>query len=116
MLNEAKLNLGVSASEYDPEIVSLIYAAARIIQTKGIVFTGIVKITATTSGDGTITYADESTITDPLIVRAILAYVKAFFGTPPDQERLIAIFDSLCRELAMTNGYTVFEPFGGEDE
>lgn len=47
-------------------------------------------------------------VDDPLIRRAIFTYVKAHFGWDnPDHERLINAYDSLKRDLASSQEYTV---------
>ena len=43
---------------------------------------------------------------DPLIKRAILTYIRAYFGTPEDPERLKADYDEQKATLMMTSGYT----------
>lgn len=46
---------------------------------------------------------------DPLIKRAIMTYVRAFFGTPDDPERLKADYDEQKATLMMTTGFTAWE-------
>lgn len=46
---------------------------------------------------------------DPLIKRAIMTYVRAYFGTPEDPERLKADYDEQKATLMMTTGYTNWE-------
>ena len=48
---------------------------------------------------------DNSTVTDPLIVRAICAYVRAHFGSPADYDRLKAAYDENKAQLQTATGY-----------
>jgi len=43
---------------------------------------------------------------DPLIKRAIMTYVRAYFGQPEDREQLIADYNEQKATLMMTTGYT----------
>lgn len=38
-------------------------------------------------------------INDPLIVEAVLLYCKANFGTPDNQEKLMASYDMMCTKI-----------------
>ena len=60
-------------------------------------------VTATTEGE---TVMDNSTITDQLLIRAIITYVKMHFGDAPDYERLKASYDEQKAQMSMATGYT----------
>ena len=49
------------------------------------------------------------TTIDPLIKRAIMTYVRAYFGEPEDPERLKADYDEQKATLMTTTGYTNWE-------
>lgn len=141
MLQEAKKALRITASAYDSEIVSLIEAGAMDLQIAGIVIpeddrtsaeeTG--KITeeisfteteeTTEVGEGedaetitTYVIVDNSTLSNPLIKRAILTYVRMNFGTPPDYDRLKKSYDEQKAQMQTATGYTTGGPFSETEE
>lgn len=90
LLNDAKLRLRLHVNAFDDEISDLIEAAAAdLIQRNAIQESQL-----------------SGTTIDPLIKRAIMTYVRAFFGTPEDPERLKADYDEQKATLMMTSGYT----------
>lgn len=89
LLNDAKLRLRLHINAFDDEIGDLIDAAAADLLKRNAI--------------------QESQLTfpvDPLIKRAILTFVRAYFGTPEDQEGLKADYDEQKATLMMTSGYT----------
>lgn len=44
-------------------------------------------------------YLEENNITNPLIIEAVLLYVKANFGTPENQAELMASYDMMCTKI-----------------
>ena len=44
-------------------------------------------------------YLDETNLADPLIVEAVLLYCKANFGSPDNQEQLIASYEMMCTKI-----------------
>ena len=89
LLADAKLRLRLHINAFDDEIGDLIEAAAADLLKRNAI--------------------QESQLTvdmDPLIKRAIMTYVRAFFGTPEDPERLKADYDEQKATLMMTSGYT----------
>lgn len=92
MLEAAKLALRITVNDYDSEIQSLIDAAKLDL--------GIAGVTLSAN-------------LDALEQRAVLTYVRAFFGSPDDFERLKAAYDEQKAQLQMATGYT---DWGDEEE
>ena len=100
MLKETKLALRISTSAYDAEIASLIKAGAKDLQvTAGVNVSGI---SLAVTADGVV---DTSTITDELVKRAIITYVRQHFGSPADYDRLKASYDEQKAQLITASGY-----------
>lgn len=100
MLNEVKLALGKVKSDYDAELAGLIQAAVGDL--------GIVDVTASgvdlvVNSDGTVT--DNSTINDPLLIRAIITYVRLHFKSPDDYDRLERSYNEQKAQLITATGY-----------
>ena len=90
LLSDAKLRLRLHTTAFDAEILDLIEAAA----------TDLIRHNAIQN-----TQLDEASV-DPLIKRAIMTYVRAFFGDPEDPERLKADYENQKAMLMTTSGYT----------
>ena len=90
LIEDAKLRLRLHIDAFDDEVGDLIDAAAA----------DLIKRNAIQESQL------NSVPVDPLIKRAILTYVRAFFGTPEDPERLKADYDEQKATLMMTSGYT----------
>lgn len=103
LLNTVKMSIPVSTTAYDALIAQLIEAAANDLQIAGIPVYGV-SVSAAAEG-GHVTVTDNSTVTDPLIVRAICAYVRAHFGSPADYDRLKAAYDENKAQLQTATGY-----------
>lgn len=114
MLKETMLALRVTDMEYAPEIRRLLIAGKRDLEIAGVTITGDIVITITEDEQtGVITATDSSTITDDLVITALITYCRANFGSPTDYDRLAASYDLQRRQLANATGYT---DFGGETE
>lgn len=50
--------------------------------------------------------ADETTLTDRNLIRAIVTFVRMSFGSPEDYERLKASYDEQKAQLQSATGYT----------
>lgn len=100
MLAQTKLALGKVKSDYDVEIAGLILAAVADL---GIVDVNATGITLTFNQDGTVT--DSSTITDQLLIRAIITYVRMHFKSPDDYDKLKASYDEQKAQLITATGY-----------
>lgn len=85
MLTAVKLALRLVTNAYDAEITRLIEAACADL--------GVVGVTAT------------STTVDPILVQAIITYVRLNFGTPDDYDRLKRSYDEQKAQLITCTGY-----------
>ena len=112
MLNEAKLALQVTAEEYDAEIASLLMAGANDLAIAGVNLPGTVTFTVGTNGAVT----DASTLTDPLVMRALFTYAasRANWQTEARAERFKADYDEQKKQLMSATGYTNWD--GETDE
>ena len=93
LLSDAKLRLRLHTDAFDSEISDLIDAAAADLLHRNAIQEAQL----------------EGVDIDPLIKRAIMTYVRAFFGTPEDPERLKADYDEQKATLMMTSGFTDWE-------
>lgn len=85
LLDKARLALRISTSAFDGEIADLIEAAKVDLSLGGVV------------------NLDES---DPLIVRAVITYVRLHFGEPDDFDRLKRSYDEQKAQMGMATNYT----------
>lgn len=87
LIDKAKDVLDVTSTTFDEEIEDLIDAAMLDLGIAGIEY---------------------ASVTDPLIIRAVLTYVKAHFGEPAETtyQRLKASYDEQKAQLQMATGYT----------
>ena len=113
MLKEAMLALRVTDMEYAPQICDLLTAAEHDLKIAGVCLGGtcVFVVSATTdptTGETTITVADNSTITDKMVQTAMITYARVHFGSPADYDRLAASYDLQRRQLANATGYTDF--------
>ena len=90
LIKDDKERLGKTVDVFDDEISDLIEAAAL----------DLLKRNAIQSSQL------EGTTIDPLIKRAIMTYVKAYFREPDNREQLIADYNEQKATLMMTTGYT----------
>ena len=114
MLKECKLALRVTAAAYEPELCSLMDAAARDLTIAGVTLPGTVSFEVTQSG-----ITDSSTLTDALCQRAIFTYVRMRFGSPADYDRLKEAYETQKVQLMHATGYTDYgetEADGGDDD
>lgn len=107
MLKEAKKALRVTAALYDSEIAHLLMSGANDLQIAGVMLPGTVAFTIGTNDVVT----DTSTLTDPLVMRAVITYAAARFGNPPNYQQLKESYDEQKIQLMHAEGYT---DFGGE--
>lgn len=90
LIKDAKERLRLHTDVFDDEIEDLISSAALDLLKRNAIQPA---------------QLEEVTI-DPLIKRAILTYVRAYFGQPDDREQLIADYNDQKATLMMTTGYT----------
>ena len=93
LIGDAKLRLRLHTDAFNSEISDLIDAAAADLLNRNAIQEEQLAAVPV----------------DPLIKRAIMTYVRAFFGTPEDPERLKADYDEQKITLMMTSGYTDWE-------
>lgn len=103
MLNETKLALRIKTNVYDGEIARLIEAAVGDLGIVDVEAAGVsFIISATTTGE---TVTDNSTITDQLLIRAIITYVRLHFGSPDDYDKLERSYNEQKAQLITASGY-----------
>lgn len=85
MLAACKLAMRITTTAYDDEISRLILAAVADL--------GIVDVEATKD------------TTDPILVQAIITYVRLHFGTPEDVEYLARSYDEQKAQLISNRAY-----------
>ena len=104
LLDAVKMSIPVSTTAYDLIIAQLIDAAVSDLSIAGIPVEGV-NVEVTYPGNGQIRVTDMSTLTDPALVRAICAFVRANFGSPDDYDRLKACYDENKAQLQTATGY-----------
>ena len=116
MLKEAMLALRVTDMEYAADIKRLLIAGKRDLEIAGVQITGDIVITITEDAQtGAITATDSSTITDDLVITAIITYACArgnYAGTEEKKDYATS-YDLQRKQLANATGYT---DFGGAAE
>ena len=105
MLSETKTALRITTEAYDTEIASLLSAAARDLEIAGVIIPGAVNIYF----DGQTGAEDLSDITDPLVTRAMITYVRMHFGSPADYDRLAESYELQKVQLMHAEGYTNYD-------
>jgi hypothetical protein len=110
MLKEAKKALRVTQSYYDSEIAHLLMSGANDLKIAGVRFSGTVSFTIGTSDAVT----DTSTLTDPLVMRAIITYAAMRFGDPPNYDKLAEAYETQKVQLMHAGDYTDYGE--GEDD
>lgn len=103
MLSETKMALRIKTNVYDGEIARLIEAAVGDLGIVDVDAAGVsFIISATTTGE---TVTDNSTISDQLLIRAIITYVRLHFGTPDDYDKLERSYNEQKAQLITASGY-----------
>lgn len=98
LMVDAKLKLRIHTDAFNEEISDLISAAAA----------DLVRHNACQE-----THLNGMTV-DPLVKRAILTFVRAYFGQPDDQERLQKDYENQKAMLMTTSGYTDWGNINGQ--
>lgn len=88
LLAKAKITLRITTEAFDSEIQDIIEAGIANLTTRGV---------TVTETEGAL---------DPLILRALMTYVRLHFGDPQYPERLRASYDEQLGQLMTTTGYT----------
>lgn len=87
VINSIKLALRITTDAFNAELTDLYNAALLDLGIAGV-----------TNDD----------INDPLILRAVITYVKLHFGQPDDYDRLKRSYDEQKAQLATATGYTTW--------
>lgn len=98
LMVDAKLKLRIHTDAFNDEIEDLISAAAA----------DLIRHNACQASHL------ESDEVDPLVKRAILTFVRAYFGQPDDQERLQKDYENQKAMLMTTTGYTNWGDIDGQ--
>ena len=109
MLNEAKLAMQVTDTEYDAEIASLLMSAANDLKVAGVDIGGDVTFSVS---NGAI--VDLCTVDDPLIMRALITYAQANANWQLDNKaaRFRESYEGQKCTLMHATGYTDFGEAG----
>ncbi len=99
MLSEAKLAMRIANDAYNPEIAALILAGVEDLRIAGVPVDGV----NLTISDGVV--VDTSTITDQILIRALITYTRLHFGTPDDFDRLERSYFEQKAQLQTATGY-----------
>lgn len=83
---KAKLTLRLTTTAFDDEIDDLINACVKEMTDRKAM--------------------QPNQILDVRVIRAIMTFVRAYFGEPENPERLIASYREQCSELMQTSTYT----------
>lgn len=109
MLSEAKKAMRITGDAYDGEIASLLDAGAHDLSIGGVVLPGTVSFS---NDNGVIT--DNSTLTDALVMRAIITYAMANRYGEPNADRLNDSYQNQKCQLMHASDYTDFD--GSDDD
>ena len=104
LLKRVKNALRISSDQYDVSLADYIMAGAADLRTSaGINVTGVSFSVDWTADPPAVT--DNSTLTDELIIRALVAYVRFSFGSPYDYDKQKAAYDEQKSQLQRATGY-----------
>ena len=126
MLKECKKALPYNGTLADGELARLCMAGAMDLQTRGVIFPDGQEVSFTIAEENYIDpetketetdpvtgetrtiekVTDNSTLTDDLCMRAVITYVKAHFGNPPNYDNLRESYETQLAQLMVTDGYT----------
>ena len=101
MLKECKLAMRITTNAADGDLALKLDAAAKDLTTAGVVLPGTVSFTTTNDG-----IQDNSTLTDALVMQALITYVRMMFASPDDYERLREAYRSQKINFMHANSYT----------
>lgn len=87
ILQKVKLSMRITTDAFDDELKDLIEAAVLDLGIAGV------------NGECIV-------LSDPLVLRAVITYVKMHFGLPDEYDRLKASYDEQKAQLATATGYT----------
>lgn len=99
MIRETKKALRITSDAFNDEIQLLLESAKEDLKTSGIQNEDL---------ERTI-----EEISSPLIIHAMITYVRFNFGSPDDYERLKESYEQQKTKLMMTSGYTKWSEKNG---
>ena len=113
MLKETLLAMRITEKKFFPDICRLLKSAEKDLKIAGVIIDGECSFDITESEDPVtgktiIDVTDNSTITDEMIMTAMITYCRKEFGSPPDYDRMAASYDLQRKQLANATGYTDF--------
>lgn len=102
MLDEAMKAVRVTNKVYETEIAHWLMAAANDLTMGGVELGG--EVTFAIGTDDSVT--DNCTVTDEFVKRALITYVAAHFGNPPNAAMLRDDYREQKAQLMHATGYT----------
>lgn len=84
-LAKIKMALRITTDAFDEEINDLMEAARLDLGIAGV---------------------ENTTVSDPLVLRAVTTYCRLHFGAPDEYDRLKASYDEQKAQMGMATGYT----------
>lgn len=90
ILQKVKLSMRLTTDAFDDELEDLIKAAVLDLGIAGV-------------------NGEDIVLSNPLVLRAVITYVKMHFGLPDEYDRLKASYDEQKAQLATATGYTNWE-------
>lgn len=97
LLTKAKTALRVTSTAFDDEIKDIISAGYEDLETRGV----------------QIVVSENSV--SPMVLRALMTYVRMHFGDPDNWERLRDAYDRQLGQLMTTSGYTNWGDSDGQE-
>lgn len=97
LLAKAKTALRVTTTAFDDEIKDIISAGYEDLETRGV----------------QIVVSEDSV--SPMVLRALMTYVRMHFGDPDNWERLRDAYDRQLGQLMTTSGYTNWGDSDGQE-
>jgi hypothetical protein len=85
MLASTKLALRITTDAFDSELQDLIDAGIADLGLAGVI---------------------NDDVTDPLVKRAVITYVRMMFGQPDDYDRLLSSYEAQKGQMQQATGYT----------
>ena len=101
MLEKIKLAMRISTTVYDAEVLDLCAAAIADLKLCGPVFDAA----PVTEEDKIVDYS----VSDPLVVRAIITYCRMNFGSPSDFDKLKESYESQKGQMRESSAYGMTE-------
>lgn len=97
LLAKAKVTLRVTTTAFDDEIKDIISAGYEDLETRGVQIV-----------------VSENAVS-PMVLRALMTYVRMHFGDPDNWDRLRVAYDRQLGQLMTTSGYTNWGDSDGQE-